>query len=254
MKQISAKPRKAESNLRGAEPSLAQRITAPRDAWWWSGLSILLAAALLRLLFLTEKPLHHDEGVNGVFLVALFRTGYYHYDPANYHGPTLYYLAVIPTAINNVLHWGHGLSTFGIRLVTAAFGVGVAWLMLCLRRWMGDAGSLAAAVFAAASPGFVFFSRYFIHEILFVFFTLGVLVAWLWYRETGRQRYLMLASASAAMMFATKETWLITAAVWLIAIPCTVIWTRLLKPLDDPAKKPAGETGPDRPDREKQFF
>ena len=233
---------------------MAEKNGDARDFWWWSGLAILVAAALLRLLFLTEKPLHHDEGVNGNFLVTLFRTGYYHYDPANYHGPTLYYLAVIPTAINNVLHWGHGLSTFGIRLVTAAFGVGVAWLMLCLRRWMGDAGSLAAAVFAAASPGFVFFSRYFIHEILFVFFTLGVLVAWLWYRETGRQRYLMLASASAAMMFATKETWLITAAVWLIAIPCTVIWTRLLKPIDEPAKKPAVETAPDRSDQEKQFF
>jgi uncharacterized protein (TIGR03663 family) len=229
MKQISAKPRKAESNLRAAEPSLAQRITAPRDAWWWSGLSIVIAAALLRLLFLTEKPLHHDEGVNGVFLATLFRTGYYHYDPANYHGPILYYLTVIPTAINSLFHWGHGLSTFGIRLVTAVFGAGVVWLVLGLRRWLGDAGSLAAAVFAAFSPGFVYFSRYFIHEILFVFFTLGIIVAWLWHGETGKQRYLMLASASAALLFATKETWIITVAVWLIALPCTLIWLRLLK-------------------------
>jgi uncharacterized protein (TIGR03663 family) len=240
MKQVSANPREPKSPARADRASrLAEQITAPRDFWWWSGLAILIAAALLRLLFLTQKPLHHDEGVNGNFLVSLFRTGFYHYDPANYHGPSLYYLAVIPTAINNVFHWGHGLSTFVIRFVTAAFGVGVAWLMLCLRRWLGDAGSLAAAVFATVSPGFVFFSRYFIHEILFVFFTLGVLVAWLWYRETGMQRYLMLASASAAMLFATKETWVITAAVWLIAIPCTAIWMRLLKRADEPEKKRA---------------
>ncbi len=146
-----------------------------------------LAAALLRLLFLTEKPLHHDEGVNGLFLVNLFRTGYYHYDPANYHGPSLYYIAVLPTAINNLFHWGHGLSTFAIRFVTAAFGVGTVWLMLCLRRYIGTAGALAAAAFATVSPGFVYFSRYFIHEILFVFFSLGVIVAWLWYRETGKK-------------------------------------------------------------------
>ncbi len=198
-----------------------------RDAWWWSGCAILIAAALIRLLFLTEKPLHHDEGVNGNFLAILFRTGFYHYDPANYHGPSLYYLTLIPVAINNVIHWGHGLSTFAIRFVTAAFGVGVVWLILCLRRWLGSAGTLAAAAFATVSPGFVFFSRYFIHEILFVFFTLGVMVAWLFYRETNQPRYLMLASASAAFLFATKETWLITVAVWLIAIPCTAVYLRL---------------------------
>ena len=240
MKQVSATPRKAESNLLASERSIVERITAPREIWWWTGLAILLAAALLRLLFLTEKPLHHDEGVNGVFLATLFRTGYYHYDPANYHGPILYYLAIIPTAINSLFHWGHGLSTFAIRFVTAAFGVGVVWLILCLRRWLGDAGSLAAAAFAAFSPGFVFFSRYFIHEILFVFFTLGIVVAWLWYRETGRHRYLMLASASAALLFSTKETWIITVAVWLIAIPCTVIWLRLLKPAGRPPKRSLG--------------
>ncbi|HET9839132.1 MAG TPA: flippase activity-associated protein Agl23 [Candidatus Angelobacter sp.] len=228
MKQVSAKGRQRKARIDRSEiaPSRAL-VQQPRDAWWWSGLAILIGAALLRLLFLTEKPLHHDEGVNGVFLATLFRTGFYHYDPANYHGPSLYYLAVIPTAINNVFHWGHGLSTFVIRLVTAAFGIGVAWLFLCLRRWLGRAGSLAAAALAAVSPGFVFFSRYFIHEILFVFFTLGIIVAWLLYRETGRQRYLMLASASAAMLFTTKETWIITTAVWLIAIPCTILYLRL---------------------------
>src|SRR5215467_7590959 len=150
MKQVSAKARLRKARINRSDFAPA-RITAPqrRDAWWWSGMAILIGAALLRLLFLTEKPLHHDEGVNGVFLATLFRTGVYHYDPANYHGPILYYLAIIPTAINSLIHWGHGLSTFAIRFVTAAFGVGVVWLILCLRRWLGDAGSLAAAAFAA---------------------------------------------------------------------------------------------------------
>jgi uncharacterized protein (TIGR03663 family) len=238
MKQVSAKARQRKARIHRTEYAPMRTVVQQRrDAWWWSGLAILIGAALLRLLFLTDKPLHHDEGVNGVFLVTLFRTGFYHYDPANYHGPSLYYLAVIPTAINNVLHWGHGLSTFVIRFVTAVFGVGVVWLILCLRRWLGSAGSLAAAAFATVSPGFVFFSRYFIHEILFVFFTLGILVAWLYYRETGRQRYLMLASASAAMLFTTKETWIITTAVWLIAIPCTLLYLRLRRKANEALNK-----------------
>jgi uncharacterized protein (TIGR03663 family) len=230
MTQLSPKARKSRSRTRSNIPIVAQQLAGTsRDGWWWGSLAILLATALLRLIFLTQKPLHHDEGVNGLFLVTLFRTGYYHYDPGNYHGPSLYYLAVIPTAINNVFHWGHGLSTVAIRLVTAAFGVGVAWLMLCLRRFVGPAAALAAAAFAGVSPGFVFFSRYFIHEILFVFFSLGVIVAWLWYHSSGKPRFLMLASASAAMLFATKETWIITAAVWLIAIPCSTFYLRLRK-------------------------
>ena len=238
MKQVSAKARLRKARTHRTEFVRTSGLAPqPRDAWWWSGMAILIGAALLRLLFLTEKPLHHDEGVNGVFLVTLFRTGFYHYDPANYHGPSLYYLAVIPTAINNVLHWGDGLSTFVIRFVPAAFGTGLVWLVLCLRRWLGSAGSLAAAAFAAVSPGFVFFSRYFIHEILFVFFTLGILVAWLFYRATGQQRYLMLASASAAMLFTTKETWIITTAVWLIAIPCTLVYLRLRTRSGDPVRQ-----------------
>ncbi|MGB8130220.1 MAG: flippase activity-associated protein Agl23 [Candidatus Angelobacter sp.] len=234
MTQLPAKARKRRSQTRANTPVVLQELVgSSRDIWWWGSLAILLAASLLRLIYLTQKPLHHDEGVNGLFLVNLFRTGYYHYDPSNYHGPSLYYLAVIPTAINNVFHWGHGLSTFVIRFVTASFGVGVVWLMLCLGRFLGFAASLAAAAFATISPGFVFFSRYFIHEILFVFFSLGVIVAWLWYRDTGKPRYLMLASASAAMLFATKETWIITAAVWLIAIPCTRIFLRLRNRADE---------------------
>ena len=126
MTQLSAKARKRRSRIRSNAPSAAPVLAGTaRDGWWWGSLAILLASALLRMIFLTQKPLHHDEGVNGLFLVNLFRTGYYHYDPSNYHGPSLYYLAVIPTAINNVFHWGHGLSTFAIRFVTAAFGVGV---------------------------------------------------------------------------------------------------------------------------------
>jgi len=226
----AVKVRGRKARARRVEVSLTQEHGfASRDFWWWSSLAILTVAALLRLVLLTQKPLHHDEGVNGNFLANLFRTGTYYYDPSNYHGPSLYYFALIPTAINNLLHWGHGLSTFGIRFVTATFGVGVVWLILCLRRFMGSTAALAAAAFATVSPGFVFFSRYFIHEILFVFFSLGTIVAWLWYHSTGKPKYLMLASASAALLFTTKETWIITAAVWLIAIPCTAVYLRLRK-------------------------
>jgi uncharacterized protein (TIGR03663 family) len=251
----AVKTRARKGRVRRTEIPLAREYDfASRDFWWWSSLGLLAVAALLRLVLLTQKPLHHDEGVNGLFLATLFRTGFYHYDPSNYHGPSLYYFTLIPTAINNLLHWGHGLSTFAIRFVTAAFGVGVVWLMLCLRPFVGPAAALAAAAFATVSPGFVFFSRYYIHEILFVFFSLGIIVAWLWYRATGKPRYLILASASAAMLFTTKETWIITLAVWLIAIPCTILYLRLRRrAYEAPAWLPEPAAG-NAPGSEKKLY
>src|SRR5215467_9712538 len=241
MKPVSAEKRKDKKKPRTAGVAKAQAVSvAPRsiarlDAWQWGAAGILAGATVLRLAALTLKPLHHDEGVNGAFLTTLFRGGYYRYDPSNFHGPTLYYFAWVTTTVNSFFYGKEGLSTFAIRLTTVVFGLGVIWLLLCLRRELGNFGALAAAALAAVSPGMVFFSRYFIHEILFVFFSLGVVVAVLRYRESKRLRDLVLAALSLALMGATKETWIITVGVWLIALPCTNVWLRLLNGPATPA-------------------
>ena len=194
--------------------------------------AILLLGAILRLADLNLVPFHHDEGVNGNFLVRLVREGVYNYDPANYHGPTLYYFsAIIPWTIrlfsSSAAQDTYGLTTFNIRLVPALFGLGTIWLVLTLRRHLGNVGALSAALLLAISPGAVYLSRYFIHESLFVFFTLGIVVAALKYYEEAHPVYLILASASAALLFATKETWIISAAVLLIAMVSTLVYRRL---------------------------
>ena len=221
----------------------------------------MVAAAALRFYDLTAKVFHHDEGVNGMFMTNLFRTGYYHYDPTNFHGPTLYYFGWITTTVNSFFYGKDGLSTFAIRSVTVLFGLGVVWVLLALRRELGAAGSLAAAALMAVSPGFVFFSRYFIHEILFAFFTLAVVVAALRYRESKQPRYLMLASASAALLGATKETWVITVAVWLIALPCTWAYFHLrnrylgrTEPSSPPNSPATAEQTPSSPKTKIQLY
>lgn len=228
------KKRRREIQARRAAVQAPSVLTTRRlwglTLWQWAAVGILCVACFLRLFELSAKVLHHDEGVNGSFMANLYRTGYYHYDPANYHGPSLYYLGEITTTIGSIFLGKEGLNTFTIRLVPALFGIGVVWLILCLRRQLGNFGSLAAAAMATVSPGFVFFSRYFIHEILFIFFSLGTLVALLRYREARRPSYFLLAAASLAMLGTTKETWVITVAVWVIAIPCTVLWLRVINP------------------------
>jgi uncharacterized protein (TIGR03663 family) len=193
-------------------------------AWLWPAASILILAvsAFLRLYDISLKPFHHDEGVNGFFLINLFRNHVYHYDPSNYHGPTLYYFSLLPALLLRI-----GLNDFAVRLVPALFGVATVWLMLSLRRYVGTIGALVAAALLSVSPGAVFYSRYFIHESLFVFFSVGIVVAALRYYETVRSVYLMLLAASAALLFATKETAMITAGVFVIALVSTEIYQRM---------------------------
>lgn len=188
--------------------------------WQIACLAILAVALFLRLYDISLIPFHHDEGVNGNFLLRLAREGIYTYDPANYHGPTLYYFALVAGRT-------FGLSDFAVRLVPALFGVATIWLVLNLRRRMGDVGALTAASLIAVSPGAIYLSRYFIHETLFVFFTLGIVYAALRYYEEPRPVYLFLAAVSAALLFATKETAMISVGVLIIALISTSLYMLL---------------------------
>ena len=184
--------RATESVVRGdhdAAVSEAQDI--PEQAWRIGAIVIFLIAAVLRLYDLNLVPLHHDEGVNGNFLVRLVREGFYQYDPANYHGPTLYYFSAIIPWITKLLFGSaardnYGLTTFNIRLITVLFGLGTIVLVFLLRRRLGTVATLSAGLLLAVSPGAVYLSRYFIHESLFVFFTLGIVVSCVWFYDTAK--------------------------------------------------------------------
>ena len=184
----------------------------------------MLTATLLRVVALSMKPLHHDEGVNGFFLTNLMREGRYAYDPANYHGPTLYYLT-LPLSIP--ADYFHFMDAWVVRAVPVLFGLGTVWLLLRLRSRVGAVAALAGAALVAVSPACVFYSRYFIHEMLFVFFTVGLVLAVLRLSETGEGAYLLLASASAAMLFATKETAFISVGTLALAWLSAYVWERL---------------------------
>ncbi|HVQ39301.1 MAG TPA: flippase activity-associated protein Agl23 [Pyrinomonadaceae bacterium] len=210
-------------------------VEISQRTWILACAAILLVAAVLRFYDLDLVPLHHDEGVNGNFLVRLVRAGEYRYDPANYHGPSIYYLAAIfpwllkflfgPNAQN-----AYGLTTTAIRFIPALFGLATVGLIFSLRRNLGTVATLTAAALLTISPGAVYLSRYFIHETLFVFFTLGIVVAAIKYFESARPVYLILASASAAMLFASKETAIISAGVLVIALVLTRAYWFVIKP------------------------
>ena len=159
-------PEKAAVNTlaEDSQGAAASGVEISERTWFLAKVFILFLAALMRLYDLNLVPLHHDEGVNGNFLVRLVRDGFYHYDPANYHGPTLYYFAAIfpwilkllfgPSAQNT-----YGLTTTSIRCVPALLGLGTIGLVFTLRRNLGAIATLGAAFLLAVSPGAVSLSR-----------------------------------------------------------------------------------------------
>ena len=206
----------------GLTPEVGAELS--RRAWLVGCAVVMLVAALVRFYQLELRPMHHDEGVNGFFLNNLIRTGVFRYDPTNYHGPTLYYFT-LPLAV--AAERLHSYGTWTVRLLPLIFGLATIWLVFGFSRYLGRVGALSASALLALSPGFVFFSRYFIHEMMFVFFTLGLVWAALRFHEhdappeqaKANLGWLVVASSLflvAASLVGVYRPKLSTFALWLV--------------------------------------
>ena len=99
----------------------------------------------------------------------------------------------------------------------AAIGWTALLLMIC---FAPSAVNLANALSANETTVRIFQVVFFLVEAALVFFILRMIVAW----DAGRPIYLILASASVVLLFATKETAFITVATLLIACFCVWLW------------------------------
>src|SRR5882724_9883302 len=113
------------------------------------GPGIVILALVLRLVWLDIKPAHFDEGVNGWFVDQMTRTGYYHYDPENFHGPLHFYVLFVAQTLLGRHEWA-------LRLPIALVSTACVAMVLAFRRYLGEAVCQIAALCMAVSPGFVF--------------------------------------------------------------------------------------------------
>jgi len=207
---------------------------------WGTTLVLLIlagAAVALRWPALEQRPLHNDEAVNAVKFGELWEKGTYRYDPHEYHGPSLHYA----TWVLNKLTGAPPLSRFSeARLRVAALFCGVCLILLVplLRDGLGRNGMLWAALFTAISPAMVFYSTYFIHEMLLVFFTLLALGAGWRYWRSRKLAWALLAGAALGGMHATKETFVITLGCAAAALVVNWFWSRKINAADAPEKRP----------------
>jgi uncharacterized protein (TIGR03663 family) len=171
---------------------------------------LLITAFVLRSWGLELKPPHFDEGINGHFVTEIWKNGFYRYDPTNFHGPLYFYVLQLAELI-----FGRGL--FAFRFVNGLISLGIVGLIAMHRRFFGNA-ALWAAWLVALSPAFVFYSRYAIHESLFVLLQVAFVYGYFSYREEKSQAAVIWMAAGVLLSVAVKETFFIFFGTWLIAV------------------------------------
>ncbi|RPH36083.1 TIGR03663 family protein [bacterium] len=164
----------------------------------------VLAGVLLRLPQLGLRPMHVDEAVHAIKFGDLLERHAYRYDPVEYHGPTLNYFSLVPAylASETTLARVHEST---LRMVPVFFGV----LLILLPLLIDDTVSpfvLVAALLTAVSPAMVFYSRYYIQEMLLVCFTFGAIVSVIRYLHGQKIGWAVLTGVCLGLMHATKET------------------------------------------------
>ncbi len=188
----------------------------------WIPLALIGFVALwLRTCDLARRPMHADEANQAVKTGELLEHGAYVYDPADHHGPTLYY-AVLPVAWLRGQHSLATLTETTVRLVPALAGTVAVLLLAALAAPLGRGPALIAAGLMAVSPPAVYYSRYFIQETLLVAFTLAAFVcASQWWRQ-GKLGWALATGACLGLMQATKASaglFLLAAALAAVLAP-----------------------------------
>ncbi|HQI27661.1 MAG TPA: TIGR03663 family protein, partial [Sedimentisphaerales bacterium] len=201
--------------------------------YWCLIFVVALGAFSLRAPRLCMRPMHTDEAVHADKYRLLLETGLYEYDPHEYHGPTLNYATRIAARLQGARTYAE-VTESTLRIVPVVFGTFLVLLIAGLRQGLGFA-TVISAILVALSPAMVYYSRYYIQEMLLACFTLGLLVCGYRYSRTRSLPWIFAAGAFAGLMHATKETAIIAFGAMGLALGVTILlqW-------DERRRAPAG--------------
>ena len=205
-----------------------------------SAVIVLLAGLALAVwsCSLDKRSMHNDEGVNGIKFGQLWDHGGYKYDPDEHHGPSLYYATLALGRLTRAPKDSDQFTESRLRFTTVLFGVGLILLLPLIADGLGRRATIWAALFTAVSPAVVFYSRYYIHEILLVFFTFLALAAGWRYWRSRKPAWVLLAGVGVGLMHATKETFVITLVAAGLALGLNQLWNRWLDATAPEAHQP----------------
>lgn len=184
-------------------------------------LAATMGALILRLPLLQMRPMHGDEAVHAYKFGDLLEKGVYTYDPNEYHGPTLNYFTLIPARLSGAGELTQ-VTEWTLRIVPVFFGVLLVALFLLMTDGLGRAAAAFAAILTAISPAMVFYSRYYIQEMLLVCFTFGAIVCGYRYAQSKSIIWALCTGVFLGLMHATKETCVIAFGSMLVALLITL--------------------------------
>ena len=188
-------------------------------------LGVTIVAVVWRVPRLQQRPMHGDEAIHAEKFGYLLEQGVYTYDPIEYHGPTLNYLSLIPAWLSSAQKLTE-VTEITLRIVPVFFGVLLVLLPLLVADGLGRIATVVAAGLTAVSPAMVFYSRYYIMEILLVCFTFGVIICGYRYARSRSLPWMILTGVCVGLMHATKETCIIAFGSLLSALLMLMIWQR----------------------------
>lgn len=164
---------------------------------------VMLTGVTLRVLSIESRTIHLDETVALSAADQILSQSWKFY-PQNGHGPTLFYAAAAIKKIAGDDILPGRLFNLGVFLVT------IALLLFAFSRILSIAGKIVLVAGMSLSPGFVYYNGSYIHETLFVFFTCLLVTSVMKFFQTKKDAWIVAAIASSALLYATKETALLT--------------------------------------------
>ena len=223
------------NKLASFQSGRVSRLWAGRSFGWLEAgfLAIVLAALVMRLFDLGERTMHYDEAIHVHYSWRLLNS-----DGALWGWPWIFGRDYIHSP------WMHGpfqieftalmLRIFGdtdvaARLGYVFFGTALVALPYFFRAYLGRTAALLTGLMLTVSPALLYFSRFGRNDVLMAFWATALFILMWRYLHEGHRRYLFLASAVVAFMFATKESAYVLVLILggimlLLAIPNLVPW------------------------------
>ena len=183
-------------------------------------LAVLIGTGL-RFSDLEIRPMHTDEAVQAYRMGNLLKGDGFEYNPSDGHGPGLLLFSLPVTLVRGATSYLQ-LDETTLRLTPAIFGIALIAAALLFRNLIGNTGTAIAALLTAISPMHVFFSRYYIMELpMVLLLTVFVFCIWKYFCQQ-KLRWMTCAGAIAALMHATKETFVIS--IFALVAAAFIIW------------------------------
>jgi uncharacterized protein (TIGR03663 family) len=210
------------------DPEAARASSAPgpvlaRDRTTAAVVAVVVAALLVRLLWLGARPFHWDEARVGYWTLRYVDTGAFAYRPVA-GGPLPYVVG----------RWTLSLlppTDAVARLPVALAGGVVPAAALLHRHRLGDAATVALAGLLAASPTLVYYSRALRGDLLVVALLLVAVAAATRFLDGG-PRSLLYGAVAAGTLAVAASGFVVAHAVALLAAAALVYDHRRLLPAD----------------------